>query len=288
MVKTVAVIANPKSKGIRQTVLSVIDFLKRFRIDVMLDKRTAEAIDVKWHSSQELIYDKADFLLVLGGDGTVLSAARLAADNEIPILAIHMGRLGFIAEIETDDIQNVLAAALNEQLPTQRRMRLECCIVNKSGEQVYKGHALNEVTLSKGAIARMIEFDVAVQDEIINRYRADGFIVSTPTGSTGYSLSAGGPIVSPTMEMMILSPICAHTLNNRTLVIPADSVIRINVTDERQDIFVTQDGQAGRRLDSGETLLIRKAPFYTVLYHLPESSFFKHIRSKFNWGISPC
>jgi NAD+ kinase len=287
-VKSVAIVANPKSANIGQMVHEVIDFLKRFRIDVLLEKRTSEAIKVNWHSSHEDIRNKADFVIVLGGDGTVLSAARIVGECEIPILCVHMGNLGFITVFSQDELFEALESAMNKRLPTHRRMRLECEIINSEGFLVYKEHALNEVTLNKGGIARMIDFDVFAGYERVSSYRADGFIVSTPTGSTGYSLSAGGPIVVPSMQLIVLSPICSHSVNSRALIVPSDTVVRIKLTEARHDIFVSQDGQVGRYLHAGEYLVIRKTPFDTLLYYIPPHNFYDRMRDGFGWGTPPC
>jgi NAD+ kinase len=264
-------------------VISLLDFLKRFRINILLEKRTSDAIGINSHSTREEIRSLADVVIVMGGDGTVLSAARFLGEKEIPILGIHMGRLGFITEHSFDEIEKAVTAAIMGELPVKKRMRLECEIYNSSG-LVYREHALNEVALNKGGIAHMMEFSVFVDDEIVSTYRADGFIVSTPTGCTGYALSAGGPIVDPNMELIILVPICSHSMNTRPVIVPADSVIRINMSEERRDVFVSQDGQAGRNLHVGESLVIKKTSFHTVLYYSPERSFYDHMRNKFGWG----
>ena len=284
MIKSVAIIANPKSENVKPMLVSAVDYLKRRRVDILLEKRSAEVLDVSWCSPDDIIYEKADMIIVLGGDGTVLSASRLAGEREIPIMGIHMGRLGFVTEINPDELEDVLAAALDQTLPIQRRMRLECEIIDRDGQSVYKRHALNEIALSKGAIARMIEFEVYVGAELVSYYRADGYLVSTPTGSTAYALSIGGPLVSPEMRLMILAPISAHSLNAREMIVPAESEVRIKLLGERQDIFVTYDGQIGRNMQPGESLLIRQTNFDTLLYHLPKRSFFDHLRNKFGWG----
>ncbi len=286
-IKSVAIVANPKSSDVRQMVHSIIDFLKRFRIDVLLEKRASDAIGVNWHSSHEDIRKKADFVIVLGGDGTVLSAARIVGDTEIPLFSVHMGHLGFITELSPPEVFGALEAAMDKRLPVHRRMRLECEIIN-DGIAVYKEHALNEVALNKGGIARMVDFDVFIGEERVSSYRADGFIVSTPTGSTGYSLSAGGPIVEPNMQLMLLSPICSHSLASRAVIVPSNSVIEIRLTEPRQDIFVSQDGQVGRNLQTGESLMIRKTQFDTLLYYMPQHNFYDRMRDKFGWGNPPC
>ena len=283
-IRSVAIIANPKSANIKQVTHEVVDFLKRFRIDVLLEKRASETIGMNWHSSHTDIYNKADFVVVLGGDGTVLSAARIVGNREIPILSVHMGNLGFITEFSQAEVFDALEAAMDKRLPVHRRMRLECEIINSEGYTVYKENALNEVALNKGSIARMVDFDVFVGEERVSGYRADGFIVSTPTGSTGYALSAGGPVVEPNMNLIVLSPICSHSVTSKSWIVPSGSVVKIRLTEPRKDIFVSQDGQTGRHLQTGESLVIRKTSFDTILYYPPQHNFYDRMRDKFGWG----
>ncbi|MDR2870383.1 MAG: NAD(+)/NADH kinase [Deferribacteraceae bacterium] len=283
MIRAVAVIANPRSVNIRPLLEAAVDFLKG-RVDILLDKRSTEILELSSCSSNDIIYEKADLIVVLGGDGTVLSAARLAGDREIPIVGFHMGRLGFLTEIAPDQLPNILDQALSGTLPTQRRMRLECLIVDADGAPVFKAHALNEIAISKGAIAQIIEFDLSVDGFPMGICRADGYIVSTPTGSTAYLLSVGGPLVPASMRLMVLAPICPHSLNRRPLVLPAESEVKIMLGGQRQDIFVSYDGQVGRNLQPGESLLIRQTKFDTILHYPPDRNFFSYLQKKFGWG----
>jgi NAD+ kinase len=283
MVKAIAIVANPKSANIRPAVHDVLDFLRRFHINILIDKRTSDIMGVNWHSTEDEIRKEADFVIAMGGDGTILGAARLIGAKETPILGIHMGRLGFITEHCYSEIKNAIQQAIDGKLSIHKRMRLECEIV-KDGNVVYREHALNEITLNKGGIARVIDFEVRVGGDLVSLYRADGFIVSTPTGSTGYSLSAGGPIIDPDMELIILAPICSHSVDSRPVIVPADSLVNINLLEPRHDIYISQDGQVGRNLQAGESLQIKKTSFYTMLYYAPERSFYNHLRNKFGWG----
>lgn len=284
MIKAVAIVVNPKSNNVDKVLQTVITQLKTYHVDVLLEKRASEVLGLSWSTPHEEIYEKADFIIVLGGDGTMLSAARLAGDSQTPILGVHMGNLGFITEISVHEVNLMVDHIMSGELPVNRRMRLECEVTNSQGQVIYKEHALNEVALIKGGIAKMIEFDVFVNDEVVNKYRADGFIVATPTGSTGYALSTGGPLVNPNMELIILTPICAHSLSSRNIIVGADSVVRIEIAEERGDIFVSQDGQVGRNLKAGEALTIKKTGFDTLLYYKPGVGFFSHLRQKFSWG----
>jgi NAD+ kinase len=284
LIKTVAIVANPKNDAVGQVLQKVVDKLKSRRVDILLDKRAADALELNWHTPVEEISARADFIIVLGGDGTILSAARISGEREIPLLPVHMGRLGYITEFNVEDIPDALEDIFKGQMKTQKRMRLCCEILNSDGEVVYKEHALNEVALIKGGIAKMIEFDVSADGAPVNHYMADGFIVATPTGSTGYALSTGGPVIDPRLELILLSAICPHSLAEREVIADSRSVISIQIAEERQDIFVSQDGQVGRNLRVGESLVIKKAPFHTVLYRKGNSNFYAHLRDKLLWG----
>ena len=284
MIKAIAIVANPKSANVERVLLELVDILKRYRVDVLLEKRAAGILHLNWHTSHDEIRNRADVIIVLGGDGTVLSAARLADDREIPLLTIHMGRLGFITEFCVDEIHEAIDALFKNELGTRKRMRLSCDIVDPDGESVYHEHALNEIALIKGGIANMIEFEVYSNNEMVNLYKADGFIVSTPTGSTGYALSTGGPVIDPNLSLMLLTAIAPHSLFSRSLVVADDSYIKIQIITERHDIFVTQDGQVGRNLKVGESLIIKKTAFNTVLFAKPNVNFYRHLREKFFWG----
>jgi NAD+ kinase len=180
-------------------------------------------------------------------------------------------------------MKEAVELAILGKVPTHRRMRLLCEIF-KDNKSLYKEYALNEIALNKGGIAHMMEFDVYVGNDLVSSYRADGFIVSTPTGSTGYALSAGGPIVDPKMELIILAPICSHSVNSRVVIAPADSVIRIELLQKRQDVNVSQDGQVGQNLNIEESLVIKRATYDTILYHSSERSFYDNMRNKLGWG----
>jgi NAD+ kinase len=281
-IKTVSIVANPDNVNMKAVLLELLEALNRYHVDVLFEKRAAEVLGHGWHSSETDIREKSDFMIVLGGDGTVLSAARLLDSSEVPILGIHMGKLGFITEINPNEMKDALSAVMEHRLPTHRRMRIQCEII-RNGEAVFKAHALNDVTINKGGLARMVEFDVFSGHNRVGSYRADGFIVSTPTGSTGYALSAGGAIVDPSMQLMLLCPICAHSMTSRELIVPHTNIIRIELTQPRQDIYVSQDGQVGKNLIIGDSLVIKRTDFDTIIYYKPERNFYDYLRSKFGW-----
>jgi NAD+ kinase len=284
MIKAVAIIANPRRDNIKPAIETVIKLLKPRKVDILLGERASKVLGLASFVSNEAIYNSADLILALGGDGTVISAARIAGDRQIPLIGVHLGRLGFLAEAEMGNIADVLDAAFSGELAVQRRMRLECEIISASGAQIFKAHALNDIVLSKGAITNIVNFTLNINDVHMWDCRADGYIIATPTGSSAYMLAAGGPLISPELRLMALSPICPQGLTNRPLVMPADSMVKIAFNGERDDVFVSYDGQIGKNLRSGEFLLIRQASFDTVLYCVPDRNFFDQWQSKFGWG----
>ena len=228
------------------------------------------------------IATKADLLVVLGGDGTLIHAAGLCAGREVPILGVNLGKLGFLTEFPRDHAFEALDAALAGKLQASRRLMLSA-EVRRSGEGLLSGAVLNDVVVSKNALSRLARLEVCVDKSEAATYEADGFIVATPTGSTAYSLSADGPIVYPTLEAILLTPICPHTLTQRPVVVPADLPIKVRLASPGE-MFVTLDGARGRPLEAGDEVLIRKAAHRTVLLKNPELDPFAILRQKLSWG----
>jgi NAD+ kinase len=224
---------------------------------------------------------KTDLIVVLGGDGTLIHAAGLCAGREVPILGVNMGTLGFLTEFPRDRVWEALDAALAGKLQASRRLML-AAEVRRGGQVLLSGAALNDVVIARDALSRLARLDVSVDSKEAATYEADGLIVATPTGSTAYSLSAGGPIVYPTHDAILLTPICPHALTQRPLVLPADLPIHMRlVTGE---MFATVDGALGRHLEMGDEVQIRKAPHRTVLLKNPDLDPFAILRQKLRWG----
>jgi Predicted sugar kinase len=223
-----------------------------------------------------------DLLLVLGGDGTLLSMARLVGDLNVPILGVNLGGLGFLTALTIDELFPALEALLRGDLLVEERMML-AARVTRQGERLSEYVALNDVVITKSAMSRIINLDVSVQGQFATAYRADGLIVSTPTGSTAYSLSAGGPIVFPTMDAIVLTPICSHTLTNRPIVLPGGQPIDVTLQSD-QDVMLTMDGQVGFHLKRGDRIEIRRAAARIRLLRFPQKHFFSVLRTKLKWG----
>jgi NAD+ kinase len=238
-------------------------------------------------ADKQALVTAVDIVVVLGGDGTLLSMADCigAAGTGIPILGINFGSLGFLTEVTLPELYPSLDAALTGRAPIEERMMLQATTIR--GEAAFADHiALNDVVVTKGARSRMIDLSVSVGGEFITRVKADGLIVATPTGSTAYNLAAGGPIVQPTLDALLLTPIAPHTLTNRPIVIPASSPVRVqpNIEDEREELFVTFDGQAGFPLQRGDEIRICRAERTLRLIRPSTRSYFDVLREKLKWG----
>jgi NAD+ kinase len=225
------------------------------------------------------------FVVVLGGDGTLLSAVRWLGDNQVPILGIKFGELGFLAEAGEEQIHMAVQAILDNQFTTWPRMRLDA-EVWRGGDRLAHEIVLNDVVINKGALARLALIKTHIDDRYLTDYRADGLIVATPTGSTAYSLAAGGPIMHPAVAGILLSPICPFTLTNRPLIVPESSRIKIQLAERSADIMLTFDGQVGLPIDESHTILMRKADRPVNLITLPERNFFDVLRTKLKWSGS--
>lgn len=224
-----------------------------------------------------------DALLSLGGDGTLLRAARLLDGRDIPILGINLGRLGFLTACSRDDVEAALQRFVAGDYVSDARMVLEA-VVSNGGEPATTSHALNDVVLRQGGKARVVRLHVEVNGEEIAQYAADGVVLSTPTGSTAYALSAGGPVVDPALESILLAPISAHSLSIRPLVLPPTAEVVVRVEDDDSDQLVTIDGQIQTRFGSQHRLTVRRAARVVLLVRFPEMTFFERMRRKLGWS----
>ena len=239
------------------------------------------SVNLKYNRPKEV--GNVDLLIVIGGDGTFLSASRLVAGKDIPLLGINEGRFGFLTEIEKSDAKEVILEVLEESIGVQKRMMISAYLLRDS-QELLLGTCLNDVVISKGSIARMLEVDLHIDEELVVRVYGDGVIVSTPTGSTAYALSAGGPIVYPMSENILFVPICPHTLSNRPLVLPSDKVLILQNRSQRGMAYLTLDGQEVFELDIDDRILVKKSEHYCYMYPNPKRSFFSILKEKLKWG----
>lgn len=229
------------------------------------------------------IAEKADLVVVLGGDGTLISVARLMVDREVPIVGVNLGSLGFLTETTLAEMYPLLENCLSGRYDISERMMLQADIV-RNEEIIASYKVLNDVVINKGALARIIELETMIDGNYLTRFRADGLIVSSPTGSTGYSLAAQGPVVHPSLDCLLVTPICPHTLTNRPIVVGGDSSLAVSLKSKNEDVFLTLDGQIKLDLESGDTIMINKAVCRTRLVLSRTKDYFEVLRTKLKWG----
>lgn len=234
-------------------------------------------------STKSEIARRADLIVVLGGDGTLLSIAPLIERAGVPILGVNLGGLGFITEVAVDELESVLAKTLAGDFSVEKRMTLDIILRRKKGSEK-KFRVLNDGVIAKGARARIIDLETYVGKEYVCTYRADGLIISTPTGSTAYSLAAGGPIIYPTLGAIVVSPICPHTLTNRPIVVSSKSTIKVTLRSSGDTVVLSPDGRQGVLLQNGDTVEARDSGVPVSLIRAPSRSYFEILRDKLKWG----
>ena len=244
------------------------------------EKYSAYGIKNVLFADEKIIYSKVDLILVLGGDGTLLSAANDAAFYEIPVLGVNLGRLGFLAEVERSEIRSCLSKVFAGEFFIEDRIMLSAC-VRRGNEKKAEFDALNDIVVTKGVNATLMNFDINICGEFVDDYKSDGIILSTPTGSTAYSLSAGGPLVSPDLEAILITPICPHKLYSRALVVSANDTIEIKTNaDEIFCAAVMADGQKKSDIKEGDILEVKRSDKVTKLVRLTEKGFYSKLRQK--------
>jgi NAD+ kinase len=251
---------------------------------VFLEDRTAASLGLTGHAPRKLP-SLVDMIIVLGGDGTLLSAARLVADSRknVPIFGVNLGSLGFMAEVPLDELYGNLEKALAGKLRADERMMLFASVIRK-GKTIEEHTVLNDAVVSKGTFARMVSLEVSVGDDHLTSIRADGLILATPTGSTAYSLSAGGPIIHPALHCFVVTPICPHTLSNRPIVIPDSSVVRVKLLSRSEGASLSFDGQMVTPLRLNDIVEVKKAKCRVGLIKHPTKNYYEILRTKLKWG----
>jgi NAD+ kinase len=256
--------------------------LERLGIQPVLDRMSAEVLGTGDGFRRDELTARTDLVVVLGGDGTLLSVTRGPIDGT-PILGINMGTLGFLTEHPVDRLFPMLHAAVEGRATVEKRERLEVA-VDRPGRERVTHTVLNDAVINKSALARMLVLSMHVDDQFVSRFKADGLIVATPTGSTAYNLSAGGPILYPTLDVLAVTPICPHTLTNRPIALSLDSVIDIRLESHSEEVFLTLDGQQGFPLTTRDLVRIRRCPDPVYLIIEPSRSYFQVLHRKLKWG----
>ena len=282
--KRVGLVAKPDAVEAQRVVLTLLDWLAARGLIVVLEKKTAglaPAVSVASATKSELP-GQVDAVIVLGGDGTLLSMARAVGDLGVPILGINLGGLGFLTATTLDELLPAMEALLAGDMAVEERMMLSARLL-RTGQPVGDYVALNDVVITKSAMSRIIDLSVSVDGRHATAYRADGLIISTPTGSTAYNLSSGGPILFPTMDAVVLTPIAPHTLSNRPIVLPGGQRIDVTLRGD-QEVMLTMDGQVGVPLRERDTVEVGKAPARIRLLRFDQRDFFSVLRTKLKWG----
>jgi NAD+ kinase len=233
--------------------------------------------------AREALPDLVEMIIVLGGDGTLLSVARQVWNRDIPILGVNLGGLGFLTEVHLEELYPVLESVLNGEYETDERDVLSASVI-RNGVRIVEFIVMNDAVINKGALARIIDLETTFNGQYLNTFQSDGLIISTPTGSTAYNLSAGGPIVYPSLHTLIITPICPHTLTNRPIVIPDDVEVRVVLKSKQQEVILTLDGQQGFPLEYEDVVEVKKAAGRILLIRSSYRNYFELLRQKLKWG----
>ncbi len=282
VIRTVGLTAKPRNDQAAPLITELVRWLADRGVSLLLDQECATYASRSDGRPREEVAAAADLIVVLGGDGTLLSTARAAMGRDVPVVAVNLGGLGFLTAIKIDELYPQLERVLTGDYCVGKR-RLLHTELWRDGVRVHSWEALNDMVLTKTEMARMIEMEVFVNDHFMCVYRADGLIVSTPTGSTAYSLSAGGPIMLPTVGAVSITPICPHMLTNRPVIVPDDAVIRVNPLDA-PSTYLTIDGQVGELLQHADRVVCQRSEHFLNLVQPRDLLFFDVLREKLKWG----
>lgn len=284
--QSVGLIGKYADPSVGETLHKLSGYLLSRNVDVLLDESTARVLPDHGLTiaNREQISERCDLAIAVGGDGTLLAAARSLARYDISVLGINLGRLGFLTDISPQELEQKLDEILDGEYMAEERFLLHCSII-REGEHISESEALNDVVVHKWEVARMIEIETRVNDQFVHTLRSDGLIISTPTGSTAYALSGGGPIMHPNLDAIVLVPICPHTMSNRPIVVRGDSLIEVMVREETHShAQITCDGQINLGLVSGDRIRIRQADHRVRLIHPAGHDHFNLLRAKLHWG----
>ena len=285
-IKKIGIVANIAKEKSSAYVIRLRDWLLHQGLQVFLDDAVAIRIGESTGLERSNLAAAVDLIVVFGGDGTMLRVARAVCGYNIPILGINIGGLGYLTEVNLNEMINAMGMIIKSNFKTEKRMMLDV-VVDHDGETVGEGTVLNEVVINRDNLSRIVELETAINDRHLATFKADGLIIATPTGSTAYSLSAGGPIIFPEQNAMILNPICAHTLTNRPVILPEDVRVKVILWTKEQGATLTLDGQVSFTLKSGDTIRVQKSRYVTTLVASPHRDYLEILRTKLGWGGLP-
>ena len=281
--KSVAIISKPWKQELAGILPELLVWFHERNYSIYMDEETARYTNGEQVVARTLIGTKhPDFVLVLGGDGTLLSAARAVAHEGVPILAVNLGSLGFLTEIPLNELYPALESVDRGECPVELRSVLDCRLI-RGGECISRHFALNDVVVNKSAISRLVEFDLYIDGNFVFLYKADGVIIATPTGSTAYSLAAGGPVLMPSVDAFVVTPVCPHSLTHRPLVVTQNSQIELKVETGEEQAFLSIDGQVGVPVQQGDQVICQRAEHRVKLLRV-RRTFFEVLHNKLKWG----
>lgn len=282
--KNVAIISKPGKPELGAVLPRLVEWLRAHGYKILLDSQTGAYLHSREAIEREKIAEhKPHFAVVLGGDGTLLAAARAVAHASVPILGINLGSLGFLTEVALGEMYSALEAVDADECSREQRAMVRCQLV-RSGKCIAEYSALNDVVVAKAAIARIADFDLYLNGVFVSNYKADAVIISTPTGSTAYSLASGGPVLAPDVDAFVITPVSPHSLTNRSLVVRDTACFEIVVKTSPEQCYLTVDGQVGTALEAGDRVTCRKSSDHVVLLRLKNKTFFDVLRTKLKWG----
>ena len=287
--KRIGIVLKPNQPDALKTVCELVSWLDERGItltgtpELERDRIQAETGCTVVQLPREDMAANVDLILVLGGDGTMIAVARMLGDHEVPVLGVNYGGLGYLAEFRIKELYQALESILSGNFRLDRRVMLDVAL-QRGGELVTQNRVLNDVVINKSALARIIEIEAYLNQRFVNSFRADGLIISTPTGSTAYNLSAGGPVIFPSMNAVVITPICPFTLSNRPIVVPDNATIELHLKTDEEEVTLTLDGQVGFSLKVEDRVVIRKSSVTFNLVQPSNRNYFDVLRDKLRWG----
>jgi NAD+ kinase len=286
IIKKIGIIANIEKEKSAECTIQLRDWALQQGIEVFFEEGIAGKIGEDKGLDRRDLASRVDLLVVMGGDGTILRTVRFVSEFNIPIVGINLGEFGYLTEVNLNEMYSALSLIVKGEYQTEKRMMLDITI-HLGTETIRQQSILNDVVITRGNLSRILNLEMTVNNRYLTTFRADGIIISTPTGSTAYSLSAGGPIVFPETDSFIINPICPFTLTNRPIIIPDNAEIKVIMWTKEQGATLTLDGQVSYTMKSGDSMTIKKSPYVTNLVSSPHRDYMEILRTKLGWGGSP-
>lgn len=279
----IGIIGKKNKQQVYNLATSLDTWLKQKDVEVLVEESLGKRINVANTVPEKQLPALVDVVVVLGGDGTFLGVSRLVHENNIPIVGVNLGALGFLAEFTQDEVYTIMERILTGDYEVEEREMIQASVY-KGGRKIDDYIVLNDLVINNGPVSRVVDLSIYIDNSRVTTLKADGIILSTPTGSTAYSLSAGGPIVYPTLPVILITPICPHLLTNRPLVIPSNSEIKVKVLTDTQNTYLTADGQIGVTINVGDEVILRRAESTVKLVKSPFRDYFSILKTKLMWG----